>query len=93
MAYSTTRGFCEKNAANLVASERRSDAALKRYESTSDSRAWSNDHQETSSFLAGIIKRARQECSSLSISLNVDNLTKDELKSENERLRSEIKVS
>lgn len=91
MAFSTTRSFVEK--LNQMPSVKRSDAALKRYESASDSRAWSSDRQETSSFLSNIIKRARQECSSLSISLNADNLTKDELKSENERLRVEIKVS
>lgn len=91
MAYTTIRGFTEKN--NALPSERRSDAALKRYESTNDTRAWSNDRQETSSFISDIVKRARQELSSLSVSLNADNLSKDELKSENERLRMEIKVS
>jgi hypothetical protein len=91
MAFSTTRFYIENS--NNIPSPKRSDAVLKRYESASDSRAWSNDRQETSSFLSNIIKRARQECSSLSISLNADNLSKDELKSENERLRIEIKVS
>lgn len=90
MAYSTTRDFSERN---FSPCGKRSDAALKRYESTTDSRAWSNDRQESSGFIMDVIKRFSQDFSAASISLDANNLTKDELMTENERLRQEIKVS
>lgn len=90
MAYSTTREFSERN---FSPCRRRSDAALKHYESVTDSRAWSNDQQESSGFIMDVIKRFSQDFSAASISLDANNLTKDELMMENERLRQEIKVS
>lgn len=91
MAYSTTREFREER--NFSPCRKRSDGALKHYESATDSRSWSNDRQETSNWLFNVIKSCREDCSAFSISLNANNLTKDELMMENERLRSEIKVS
>ena len=40
-----------------VPEKRRSDAALKRYESALDSRAWTNDKFEKSVFIQDVIKR------------------------------------
>lgn len=45
------------------------------------------------SFIRDIVEDIRQQSTILPISLNPDNLTLDELKAENERLREKIKVS
>lgn len=62
MAYSSLLSFLQDP---LVPHSRRSDAALKRYESAKDPRAWSLDTKEKANFIHEIVKR-KAECESSS---------------------------
>ena len=82
---------------------RRSDAALKRYESAKDSRAWSMDRCERSNYIHQIVKsHPRSESSSedneastnqANVIDNIDGMSKEQLLNISKELHREIKVS
>lgn len=85
MAFSSLYGFMQQPRS---ASKRRSDAALKRYESASDPRAWSMDKLEKSTFIQEILTQKGSDSSSdggsspynLTESVkNIDVMSKDDL--------------
>lgn len=88
MAFSSLYAFM--NDPNSVNKRRRSDAALKRYDSSEDARAWSLDRQEKSNFIHEIVTRKSGDSSSDDTTIrspsklteavkNLDVMSKDDL--------------
>lgn len=60
MAFSTQKDFFKINFLNAEPEEplkKRSDAAIKNYESVTDARAWSSNQQDRSRFLVETVQR------------------------------------
>lgn len=84
----------------LVPHHRRSDAALKRYESAKDPRAWSLDRQEKADFIHKIVKH-RTACESSSDSneasgfetAEIDGMSREQLLKLVKDLYGKIKVA
>lgn len=80
---------------------KRSDGALKSYESLSDNRAWTNDKVEKSKFIHNILKRNIGEASSddnevsrniSDVVQNMETFSKNDLVNQIKTLKTEIKV-
>lgn len=84
--------------------KKRSDAVLKRYESASDARAWSNDKVEKSERIQDILKKkgisaceepsdARdQPTTTIDANENVEGMSKNQLLEQIKKLQREVKV-
>lgn len=81
---------------------KRSDAAMKTYETADDARSWSIDAFERSKFIEDIVKGKRGESvcegggqgtSSSSAGANFDGMSSEDLKKKLQELLQEMKVS
>lgn len=96
MAFSTLYAYLRQQE---NATEKRSDAALKRYESTDDARAWSMDSFEKSICIQGIVKRSGVQLEENAAPTdhpealgNIEESSREDLIEKIKKLYEEIKV-